>query len=118
MARIRPAKSGGSGDQGGAGAPLARRRPTAADARERRAQRPRPAPQARAEKAGTVTKAVQAGRASRFLGEVATELRKVSWPTRPQLFQATGVVLVFVAIVTVYLAVLDELFGRLVDAIF
>ncbi len=46
------------------------------------------------------------------------ELRKVSWPTRTQLLQSTAVVLVVVAIVAVYLAVLDSIFERLIDAIF
>jgi len=46
------------------------------------------------------------------------ELRKVSWPTRTQLIQSTGVVLLVVAIVSVYLWVLDSIFERFVDAIF
>jgi len=42
----------------------------------------------------------------------------VSWPNRAQLFQATAVVLIFVAIVAVYLGVVDVLMSTLVDAIF
>lgn len=119
MARIRPARGQGkSGDgaspaPGGARAPRARRTPPS----------PRPAPQpgrrGRQEKAGSVTKAVaQQRRGSRFLSEVVAELRKVSWPTRTQLVQSTAVVLVVVAIVAAYLAVLDAAFGRLVDTLF
>lgn len=81
---------------------------------------PRPQPQRRqkVEKAGTVTKGVQRGRLSRFLSEVIAELRKVSWPDRRTLMQSTAVVLVVVAIVAAYLAVLDNVFERLTDAIF
>lgn len=111
MARIRQAKDQEAPAAGssGAGAPPKGRKPTGGSGRRQ------PAPP---QKHGSVTKAVQAGRASRFLSEVATELRKVTWPNRQQLFQATVVVLVFVAIVTTYLAVLDEIFSRLVDVIF
>ena len=71
------------------------------------------------QKAGTVTKAVAAERrGSRFISEVIAELRKVSWPTRTQLVQSTAVVLVVVAIVAAYLAVLDSIFSRMIDAIF
>jgi preprotein translocase subunit SecE len=120
MARIRPARGQGrSGDgptpaPGGARAPASRRQPAS----------PRPAPQGggrrgQKEKAGTVTKAVvQQRRGSRFINEVIAELRKVSWPTLATLVQSTAVVLVVVAIVAVYLAALDAVFERLVDAIF
>jgi len=61
---------------------------------------------------------VQQRRGSRFLSEVIAELRKVSWPTRTVLLQSTAVVLVVVAIVSAYLAALDAVFSRLIDAIF
>ena len=51
---------------------------------------PRPRQQARNEKAGSVTKSVQEGRSRRFLGETVAELKKVTWPNRAQLFQATA----------------------------
>ena len=79
---------------------------------------PRPRQQARNEKAGSVTKAVQEGRSRRFLGETITELRKVTWPNRAQLFQATAVVIIFVAVVAIYLGVIDTLMSALVDAVF
>jgi len=122
MARIRPARGqGGSGDAtpapGGARAPKARRqqppspRPTPQKGGGRRGQQ--------REKTGSVTKAVvQQRRGSRFLSEVIAELRKVSWPTRTVLMQSTAVVLVVVAIVSAYLAALDAVFSRLIDAIF
>ena len=79
---------------------------------------PRPRQQPKKEKQGTVTKAVQQNRGSRFVSEVIAELRKVSWPGRKQLAQGTTVVLIVVAIVTVYLAIVDEIMGRLIDSVF
>ena len=123
MARIRPARGQGSSEDGNAPAPAGARAPKAS---RRQPPSPRPTPQkggggrrGSREKAGSVTKAVvQQRRGSRFLSEVIAELRKVSWPTRTQLLQSTAVVLVVVAIVAAYLAVLDAIFSRLIDAIF
>jgi preprotein translocase subunit SecE len=133
MARIRPARGGqdrsgdGSGATppapGGARPPAPRRRTPAKQAPKGK-QPPQPRPtqpgqRRKPEKAGSVTKAVaQQRRGSRFLQEVIAELKKVSWPTRTQLLQSTAVVLVVVAIVAVYLAALDAVFERVVDAIF
>ncbi|MGD9572663.1 MAG: preprotein translocase subunit SecE [Thermoleophilia bacterium] len=52
------------------------------------------------------------------MSEVIAELKKVSWPDRTTLMQSTAVVLVVVAIVSVYLWALDSIFERVVDAIF
>jgi preprotein translocase subunit SecE len=80
--------------------------------------RPRPGPQARTAKAGSVTKAVQQGRVARFTQEVIAELKKVSWPTRPQLLQATMVVIVAVAVVALFLGVADQVSEWITDRIF
>jgi len=131
MARIRPARGGQdrSGDgatpaPGGARPPAPRRRTPAKQTSKGAKQTPQPRPnqpgqRRKPEKAGSVTKAVaQQRRGSRFLQEVIAELKKVSWPTRTQLLQSTAVVLAVVAIVAVYLAALDAVFERLIDAIF
>lgn len=128
MARIRPSKGQSSGepgpdDTGPGGAeppPVPRRRRgqrTSSGGGQPTAQ-PRPRQQARSEKAGSVTKSVQESRSRRYVGEVVTELRKVTWPNRAQLFQATAVVLVFVAVVAIYLGVVDFLMSGLVDLLF
>lgn len=142
MARNRPARSsggggsrrrrrgsgsgsgsgGGSGSDSKAGSSGSGKAPAT---KSRRSADPtsRP-PQARqrqaSQKAGTVTKSVQERRGGfrQFVQEVIAELRKVTWPTRPVLLQSTAVVLFVVAIVTAYLALLDEVFGRVVDALF
>jgi len=116
MARIRPARNqdGGGPQKGEGGSTPARSR-----RQERQAASPRPTPQRRTEKTGSVTKAVQEQRrGSRFIADVMAELRKVQWPTRSQLIQSTAVVLMVVAIVVVYLAAVDAVVSRAVDAIF
>jgi preprotein translocase subunit SecE len=119
MARIRPARGQGSSGDGKSPAPAGARAPRSS---RRQPPAPRPTPQKgrrATQKAGTVTKAVAAERrGSRFISEVIAELRKVSWPTRTQLVQSTAVVLVVVAIVAAYLAALDAVFSRMIDAIF
>lgn len=123
MARIRPAKSKG-GDSAGDGEPpkVPARRTRSGDsgaAPARRAQAPRPRQAPKSDKAGSVTKAVQQQRrGSRFFSEVVAEMRKVQWPTRNQLMQSTGVVLLVVAVITIYLGIVDSIFERVIDAIF
>ena len=80
--------------------------------------RARPGPQARTPKAGSVTKAVQRGRFTRFSQEVVAELRKVSWPNRQQLTQATVVVIVAVAIIAAFLGLADQASDWIVDRVF
>jgi len=118
MARIRPAKTQTDTGKGVTPPPSApaRRRPP--DRNQRAPSRPRPTQQTRTAKTGSVTKAVQVHRASRFLSEVVAELRKVSWPDRQALFQATAVVIICVAVVATYLGILDAIFRRFVDAVF
>lgn len=53
-----------------------------------------------------------------FLREVRSELRKVAWPSRKELFSYSLVVLVSVSIITAYIAGLDQLFGTLILRIF
>jgi preprotein translocase subunit SecE len=50
----------------------------------------------------------------RFVRECIGELKKVEWPGQRQLFSATVVVIIAVAVVGFYLWVLDEAFSRLV----
>ena len=126
MARIRPSKGQTSGEPdpdetgpGGAEPPPVpgRRRNKSSGGGQAKAQ-PRPRQQPKNEKSGAVTKSVQESRSRRYVGEVVTELKKVTGPNRAQLFQATAVVLIFVAIVAIYLGLVDALMSTLVDAVF
>jgi len=57
----------------------------------------------------------QRGRVMTFFASVIAELRKVQWPDRDTLIQASAVTLLFVAVAAAYLGVLDAIFGWLVD---
>ncbi len=102
------------------------KKPAEADARPAKrssaggaaAARARPGPQAKTPKAGSVTKAVQQGRFARFFQEVVAELKKVSWPTRSQLIQATTVVIVAVAIIAAFLGLADQASSWIVKRVF
>jgi preprotein translocase subunit SecE len=52
------------------------------------------------------------GRVGGFFREVVSELRKVIWPTRKELLTYTGVVIVFVVVVTAIVSGLDYVFGK------
>jgi preprotein translocase subunit SecE len=53
-----------------------------------------------------------------FLREVRLELKKVTWPSRPEVVGTTGVVLVVVFIFSVFLYLADLMFGRIITRIF
>ena len=52
-----------------------------------------------------------------FLASCWAELKKVQWPDRDTLVQATAVTIIFVAVAATYLGALDALFGYLVKQI-
>jgi preprotein translocase subunit SecE len=47
-----------------------------------------------------------------FYRQVVAELRKVIWPTRRELITYTTVVIFFVTALTIFVAILDWLFGK------
>jgi preprotein translocase SecE subunit len=59
----------------------------------------------------------QRGRVLNFLIQVWAELRRVQWPDRTAVSQATGVVIVFCVLAGLYLAFFDFVFSKLVKAI-
>lgn len=71
------------------------------------------------------TKAVtEAGESKRrtglllFLRQVVEELRKVVWPSRRDLLSYTGVVLVFVVVMMLFVSLLDYGIGKLILLVF
>jgi colicin import membrane protein len=52
-----------------------------------------------------------------FLASCWAELKRVQWPDRPTLFQASAVTVVFVAVAAAYLGALDALFNLIVKQI-
>jgi preprotein translocase subunit SecE len=57
------------------------------------------------------------GRVLSFIVQVLAELRRVQWPDRTQVTQATAVVIVFCVLAGLYLAFFDFIFSRLVKVI-
>ena len=58
----------------------------------------------------------QRGRVINFFIQVWAELRRVQWPTRSQVTQATAVVIVFCLIAGAYLGLWDYVFNKLIKA--
>lgn len=52
-----------------------------------------------------------------FIKEARAELRKVTWPNKKQLISSTIVVMVTVALVAVFLGIVDIIFSRIVAII-
>ncbi len=53
--------------------------------------------------------------ASEFIKEVRVESTKITWPTRAELRESTIVVVVTVAIISVFIAIVDRAVGFLVS---
>ena len=85
------------GQLGADGEPAARKRPATP-----------PAPRAKEERTGP----------AQFVREVRGELRKVAWPTRPEVVNSTIIVLVAVTVLTSLIFGYDWLFSRTVLWIF
>ena len=57
------------------------------------------------------------GRVMGFLASCVAELRRVQWPNRETLIQATAVTIVFIAVAAAYLGVLDGIFQEVVQLV-
>ena len=53
----------------------------------------------------------------KFFKDTKAELKKVTWPTKDQLIHNTGVIIVFIILVTIILSVLDVAFGKMFQAL-
>ncbi len=51
----------------------------------------------------------------RFVGEVKSELKKVSWSSREELISSTTAVLVSVLLLSIFVGVFDLLFSRAIN---
>jgi len=56
-------------------------------------------------------------RVSEFLSEVKAEIKKMSFPSRPETLASTGVVLILVLILSIFLSSMDHILVRLVKAV-
>lgn len=57
-------------------------------------------------------------KAAVFFKEVGNEMKKVSWPNKEQLQEATIVTLLVCAVITIFVFIIDTAFKNIVDAIF
>ncbi|UCB57129.1 MAG: preprotein translocase subunit SecE [Candidatus Omnitrophota bacterium] len=58
-----------------------------------------------------------ANKLSRFLSEVKSELKKVSWSTKKELIGSTGIVIVTVSLLALFIGVVDFVISRLVNLV-
>ena len=56
-------------------------------------------------------------RAIQFVSQAKAELKKVAWPTRKQTLASTSVVMVIVAVMALYLGIIDLILAKLVKFI-
>lgn len=59
----------------------------------------------------------QPARLAEFLKDVRSEMRKVVWPSRPEVQSTTAVVLVTVFIFAAYFWLVDTIIGRAIEAL-
>jgi preprotein translocase SecE subunit len=59
----------------------------------------------------------QRGRVSGFIASCWAELKRVQWPDRETLIQASAITLIFIAVAAAYLGVLDAIFSELVQIV-
>ena len=59
---------------------------------------------------GVFIKSSQGDRFQHFLKETRIELRKVVWPTREETFKTTGIIMIAVVIVAIFLWIVDAFF--------
>jgi preprotein translocase SecE subunit len=59
----------------------------------------------------------QRGAVTGFIASCIAELKRVQWPDRETLIQASAITLIFIAIMAAYLGVLDAIFNWLVQRI-
>ena len=57
-------------------------------------------------------------RVNAFLADVRAELKKVSWPSKAELWNATGVVIASTALMTLFVVFIDFVLDKLIRLIF
>lgn len=60
---------------------------------------------------------IAAAKVKQFLSEAKAELKKVTWPTRKQAVASTAVVIVVVAIIAVFLSLVDLGLAKIIKLI-
>jgi preprotein translocase subunit SecE len=52
-----------------------------------------------------------------FVSESQVEMKKVTWPSRKETLQTSGVVLLFVAVLALFFSLVDVTLAKLIEAI-
>lgn len=78
-------------------------------------QKKSPAKASQARAAGASSSMIET--IARFFREVKTELKKVTWPSRKQTVSSTGVVLVLVVLISIFLGGVDLILSWLVKQV-
>jgi preprotein translocase subunit SecE len=73
---------------------------------------------AKIEKKGAKVAQKPENRVQRYFRETIGELRKVSWPTREEATNLTIIVLIVIAVMSVFLGILDLIFSRFLGVVF
>ncbi len=63
--------------------------------------------------AATAERAARQRNAERFIRDLVAEMRRVTWPTRPEWISATVLTIGLVVVIGLYTYLADELFGFL-----
>ncbi len=58
-----------------------------------------------------------ANKVNRFISEVKTEMKKVSWSTKKELISSTRIVIVTVFLLAVFIGVIDFIISRAVNSV-
>lgn len=53
----------------------------------------------------------------KFLGEVKTEMKKVSWSTKKELVSSTWLVIITVSLLTLFIGIVDFVISRAVNLV-
>ena len=54
---------------------------------------------------------------TKFFGQVKTEMKKVSWPSREELISSTIVVLVSTLFLSIFIGICDFIFSRVINVL-
>ena len=57
-------------------------------------------------------------RLKNYLAETRVEMKKVTWPTKNELKDATRVVIVASLVLTIFIGVIDQILSRIVKLVF
>jgi preprotein translocase subunit SecE len=64
-----------------------------------------------------MTSALKDNRITKYLREVRAEVRKVTWPSRQEVVRFSTIVVIVLIVMSIFMAVVDFAFSRLMQAI-